>query len=38
MDRRGRLIRWKGIIRSVIAVATLVGVWVAAGAPFTAGY
>jgi hypothetical protein len=38
MDRLGQRIRSKGIVRSIAAVATLGMVWVAAGAPFMAGF
>lgn len=38
MHRLGQRITFKGIVRSIVVVATLAMVWVAAGAPFVAAY
>ena len=38
MQRLGQRSRCKAIVRSIVAVATLAVVWVAAGAPYTFGY
>jgi hypothetical protein len=38
MNRLAQRIRSTGIVRGIVVLATLAGVWVAAGAPYTFGY
>jgi hypothetical protein len=38
MDRLGRRIRSRGIVRSIVVLATLAMVWVTAGAPYVAAF